>query len=340
MTTVNNNESSQDDKVLAQLYKEGAKEGPPEKLNQDIIKYAANASKPDVTKHKVGSHFGGGWKVPLSMAACLVVVFALLIQLEQSPQSLELPPIPEITSSTNSKDELFKSKTSPSESNAEEGIAEVMADEAPTIQQEAGKLGGATSDMINLKEKQTSTITPNTQKAKSNSDRQLSQEPLHKPSRERLIPEDRLENANRADKLHTDTMEQITPTPHKPITTESKSSKPHVAKKQMQLSNDDALTNQSETSSSETFSDGIQSRSIATDSSEQEADVAGTKPEPKSGIDSEKGQEFAPIPVEDWLLMIEQLVARKDYAEAARQLEKFKYKHPKVNVDDLDTKIP
>lgn len=50
--------------------------------------------------------------------------------------------------------------------------------------------------------------------------------------------------------------------------------------------------------------------------------------------------EFAPIPVEDWLLMIERLVARKDYAEAARQLEKFKQAHPKVNVEDLDAKIP
>ena len=51
-------------------------------------------------------------------------------------------------------------------------------------------------------------------------------------------------------------------------------------------------------------------------------------------------QEFAPIPVEDWLLMIEKLIARKDYAEAARQLQKFKQVHPKVNVEDLDAKIP
>ena len=49
---------------------------------------------------------------------------------------------------------------------------------------------------------------------------------------------------------------------------------------------------------------------------------------------------FAPIPVEDWLLMIEKLIARKDYAEAARQLEKFKQAYPKVNVEDLEAKIP
>ena len=61
-----------------------------------------------------------------------------------------------------------------------------------------------------------------------------------------------------------------------------------------------------------------------------------------SGADSEakREQEFAPIPVEDWLLMIEKLIARKDYAEAARQLQKFKQAHPKVNVEDLDAKIP
>jgi len=50
--------------------------------------------------------------------------------------------------------------------------------------------------------------------------------------------------------------------------------------------------------------------------------------------------QYAPIPVGDWLLMIEKLIARKDYAEAARQLQKFKQAHPKVNVEDLDAKIP
>ena len=54
----------------------------------------------------------------------------------------------------------------------------------------------------------------------------------------------------------------------------------------------------------------------------------------------EEEVDFAPIPVEDWLLKIEQLIARKDYAEAARQLEKFKQAHPKVNVEDLESKIP
>jgi len=51
-------------------------------------------------------------------------------------------------------------------------------------------------------------------------------------------------------------------------------------------------------------------------------------------------QEYAAIPVGEWLLFIEKLVAQKDYAEAARQLQKFKQAHPKVNVEDLDAKIP
>ena len=48
----------------------------------------------------------------------------------------------------------------------------------------------------------------------------------------------------------------------------------------------------------------------------------------------------ANLPVGDWLLLIETLIAKKDYAEARRQIDKFKIAHPKVNVEDLEAKIP
>ncbi len=61
---------------------------------------------------------------------------------------------------------------------------------------------------------------------------------------------------------------------------------------------------------------------------------------PEDAPITEEDLDFVPLPVENWLLMIELLVAKKDYAEAARQLNKFKQAHPNVNVEDLDSKIP
>jgi hypothetical protein len=350
MTTAKNNKYNQDDEVLARLYKEGAKEEPPTKLNNEIINYAATANKPEAKNSKVSSHFGGGWKVPLSMAASLVVVFALLIQLEQSPQQLEIPPIPEASRSTESKDELFKSKTSSADISTEE----TMADDTSSMEQEVGTLGATKNDTIQLKEKKSTTTTSKAEEAP-----EAISTIEHDRSLERLIPQDRLGNSYRADKNSTDannndaskngtskndTSKNSTPILSNPAATESnlikspitKASKPHAAKKQIQISNDDALSSHSETFSSE----AIQHKGSATDSTAQKADTIVTESDRHADIALESEQEFAPIPVEDWLLMIEQLVARKDYAEAARQLEKFKYAHPKVNVEDLDAKIP
>jgi len=80
-----NNETNnqKDNEVLTQLYKTGANETPPAKLNYEIIKYAADAQVNTESPIEGSSHFGGGWKVPLSMAACLVVVFGLLVQIDQ-----------------------------------------------------------------------------------------------------------------------------------------------------------------------------------------------------------------------------------------------------------------
>ena len=41
-----------------------------------------------------GSHFGAGWKVPLSLAAGVVLVFTLLVQLDRNPPPSEIVSIP------------------------------------------------------------------------------------------------------------------------------------------------------------------------------------------------------------------------------------------------------
>ena len=94
--TKNSQNDTNDDQVLAHLYKEGAKETAPAKLNYEIINHAAKVEKPT----SVNSHFGGGWKVPLSLAASIVVVFGLIVQIDQNPDQSTLPPIPEISAPT------------------------------------------------------------------------------------------------------------------------------------------------------------------------------------------------------------------------------------------------
>lgn len=317
MTTANNNHPSQDDRVLEQLYKEGAKDEPPAKLNDEIINYAANASKSDAKNSQVGSHFGGGWKVPLSMAASVVVVFALLVQLEQSPQQLELPPIPEIPIPAESKDSLFKSNTSPAEKYEEESKTKGSLN----IERETNELSAPSASSIDLKGNQ-----------------------KHPSSRDRLILEDTLDNASRVDEYrkeddsHPDlsTTPSITTRESTSMESPAAASKPATIKKQMQKSDHDALTSHPKTVPNKS----IQQRATAHEPAMQSMDNAGATSDITPEIAEESEQAYAPIPVEDWLLMIERLVARKDYAEAARQLEKFKDAHPKVNVEDLDAKIP
>ena len=95
----NSQNNSNDDEILGRLYKEGSKEMAPAKLNYEILQYAKNAEMPSGS----ASHFSGGWKVPLSLAASIVVVFGLFVQLDQSPQPLDLPPIPELSTSESPK---------------------------------------------------------------------------------------------------------------------------------------------------------------------------------------------------------------------------------------------
>ena len=80
------NNETQDDEVLARFYKEGAKEIPSKELDGKILAYAAEKEK----SKQGSSHFSGGWKVPLSMAASVVLVFAILIQIDQKYNPSEI----------------------------------------------------------------------------------------------------------------------------------------------------------------------------------------------------------------------------------------------------------
>lgn len=351
---------SQDDKVLEQLYKKAAKETPPAKLNSEIINYAANPNKTAETSSPVGSHFGGGWKVPLSMAASVVVVFALLVQLDQSPQELEFPPIPELSipteqNSIESKDDALNSQPADNQLNeeiyeAEESLDDdsSFSDEKKESDMDSNSAGALIFDKPIRTESQPSTDST---QIKRKLDNKIEQK--QETSRDRYQTQPALENSNRFDELQSQSNEPAT-TPKAPTSTTSatkpktnegfspKLVKPQTIEKKMQEPvNGSSIGNASEVSKGSV----MQQRSMNKESLDRKGEKTSSDMAADTELDeadehTETQGEFAPIAVEDWLSMIEQLVAKKDYAEAARQLEKFKQAHPKVNIEDLDAKIP
>jgi len=305
--------NQQDDKVLAQLYKTGSNETPPAKLNYKILDYAANAKND--TENSIGgsSHFSGGWKVPLSMAACLVVVFGLLVQIDQSNPTLELPPIPELSK--------------PSESAPPESVNKKLDQSASPTE--------TASDLLKS-EQSTSSFSDDDKKAtaeESLNESLMSDTPednavIHN-QKERFIHREKLSEKKKA-------QPQADP-PKQSLQLEESVSKSKV--QAIPTPANESIQKDAEQEAEATAIEGIQQRSMSAEpmqNHQQRNDSVGASSDTQ--VDNEN--EFAPIPVEDWLLMIEKLIARKDYAEAARQLQKFKQAHPNVNVDDLDAKIP
>lgn len=330
MTTNSQDEKVQDDQILARLYKEGAKDTPSEKLNYEIINYAANANQSNSNPSHVGSHFDGGWKVPLSLAASVVVVFALLVQLDQTPQQLELPPIPELSIPTESNQYEFKDEAE-----------ETNADDFSALRQDSKKsdLDSQSRGDAALGESINKTVREETQPA-TISNKPITNEKVEQ-KQEYLRERETLEKTKPSDDVRLQNKSNIEVTPA-PSATMSKSkstegyapklTKPQATQSQMQEPANDVLNgNASEAGSDDMMQRSVESREDAHMPSEISAD---------SDLDSNQEQEFALIPVGDWLLMIEKLIARKDYAEAARQLQKFKQMHPKVNVEDLESSIP
>ena len=255
------NTKSQDDKVLANLYKVGAKETPPPELDKKILDYAASKHK---TKRS-SSYFSGGWKIPLSLAASITIVFAIIMQIEQMPDQTEIPRIPASEPANNlpahidelseDSDGRFKSKDVPGAPGRKE---DQLAPLKSTGKYEAAK------------KREQKLISPQSQTVQEDS----------------LMPENEVsQGAPAASTLMRD----------RSMSTESLNTR---------APKESSIQNQQE----------------------------------KFNVDQKIGT--ANLPVEDWLLLIETLIAKKDYAEARRQITKFKIAHPKVNVEDLESKIP
>ena len=360
--TNNSQNNPGDDEVLAQFYKKGAKETPPAKLNSKIINYAANPDTSSETPKSVGSHFGGGWKVPLSMAASVVVVFALLVQLDQSPQQLELPPIPEL--SIPIKDSAAKNQPTLDEYNEELFEAEeALADDTPSFKNDTSESdmdsqnsGALIIDKSISTESQRSTDSIQAEPNK-NSPSAINPSAIKKSiEKEAVITRERFQSEQKPASAPTTQSSSTSSTITKSKSEEGyappiheKLEKPQAVQKQMQAPAKDNLQNNNASGATSGKSSSISSSPVLQEKPMHErrdgSNITGmaTDADVAEQLDSdhvETEAEFAPIPVEDWLLMIEKLVAQKDYAEAARQLTKFKQAHPKVNVEDLDAKIP
>ena len=339
MTNNSQNNSSQDDQVLARLYKEGAKETPPAKLNYEIINQAANAEKPA----SVSSHFGGGWKVPLSLAASVVVVFGILVQLDQSPQQLELPPIPEVSAPAGSK----SGKSDNAQFSDKYEANEAMSDDTSSYSKDSKELDydaledapieeRAVEESLHRKNQQEA--QPSIIQSKPGAKKKVEQKQEVVREHQKLEPSlenSKLSNIDRIEeKLNTDAPTTSTLNTHKPAESPASTTSQKSA---------NSLDNRSNVQDEGMRQQRLLKNELphALESATTTSDLAAEPEAQSSGAMTEDAeQEFAQIPVEDWLLMIEKLIARKDYAEAARQLQKFKQAHPKVNVEDLESKIP
>jgi hypothetical protein len=347
-----------DDEVLAQLYKKGAKETPPAKLNHEIINYAADPDKSHEAPKPVGSHFGGGWKVPLSMAASVVVVFALLLQLDQSPQQLELPPIPELSIPT--EDSVGKSQPIQDEHNEELYEAEeALADDTSSFENDTKEtdMDSQNTGALIIDKPANTETQRSTDSIQAKPD--IIEPGISKQDSIKKSVDKKTEKKIELLRERVQSQQEPTSTPSAPTSSSSstitkyKSEEGYAPPKLEKLAKPQATQDRLNSNAPDTSSgaaSGTTSGSVKQERSMSEsrgdnsttsgmaADAELTDELRDENIQTEA--EFAPIPVEDWLLMIERLVARKDYAEAARQLEKFKQAHPKVNVEDLDAKIP
>ena len=249
---------SQDDQVLAKLYKEGAKETPSPELDKKILNYAAN-------KHKAkrgSSYFSGGWKVPLSLAASITIVFAIIMQIQQVPDQTEIPRIPASKPADNLPATVDEMR--------EDAGSQYKAKDAPGRKEDLLTPLKSTGEMEATKKREQIQIAPQSQTIQEES----------------LM----LENEIGVDEAAAGKLMR-----QRTMSTESISSP---------TPKESSVQNQQD----------------------------------KFNVDQET--DTSKLPVEDWLLLIETLIAKKDYAEARRQLEQFKIVHPKVNVEDLESKIP
>ena len=276
----------------------------------------------------IGSHFCDGWKIPLSLAVGVVLIFAMLVQLDQNSQQLELLHAREISisSAPKSPEEAYQAEESIANdiSLFKRSIKEPDSQDRTDSNVNGSKINQSADQEVQPSITQIQPITNRKAEQQTNSEHE-NQEILQGGILKKAKPSNgiRFQDKSKPNEVNTQKLD-----------------KPSATKKKIESSIDDSTDSFTATVPAKV----MQPKSIKEISKHKELpssreDSLGTS----RILDNEPEKEtkgFAPVPVENWLLMIETLVARKDYAEAARQLEKFKKVHPKVNVEDLDAKIP
>lgn len=328
-----------DDQALTKLYKSGAKETPSSQLDRKILDYAVNKNRPGLG----GSHFGGDWKVPLSLAASVLLVFTILVQLDKNPEQLpkDLPPLP----STEKKADVL-SVPADSEFGYDKNRSLNEAFESPSESESQAKSNKngiefeAEESLGNSATPALPAIPENKVEARKKLQRQ-NQEVLSQPEAilEQSAPSDDYQPSSEAVQSR-EVSPQKTPQRAPELSKDSlKEPAKESAGKAKQSTVQENNGDRSATTESIERDEAIQleSNHAQQPASSREDDSLIVD---KIEQEAEDEAEFAALPVDDWLLTIEKLIANENYAEAVRELEKFKQAHPEINVLDLESKIP
>ncbi len=329
MNIDHNNDSAQNDKALSKLYKSGVKNKPPLELDRKILDYAANKNKPGFND----SHFGGGWKVPLSLAASVLLVFTILLQLDKNPDQLpkELPPLP-----TSEKADIFSTPADSDLTNDKNRSLNETSDSQPNPNDYNDVVGFDAEEALNDR------AAPTDSKSKAEARKKLQRQNQGVISQPESTLEQSAPNNDYRTRSEAEQKREITPQ--------------NTPKSMQDISKEPAInsTNKAKQSSIQEYENAA-GENVATESIESEdamllesnqmqksvparkdGSLIGDETETKTGDTTE----FATLPAKDWLQSIKELIKNEDYAEASLQLEKFKQAHPEINVSNLETKIP
>ena len=282
----------QDDRTLAQLYKKAAKENPSPELDRKILGYAASKHLPV----QGNSHFGTGWKVPFSLAASVVLIFTILVQLDQSPKPLDLPIIP-----AAKKMDILSAPKDKNKAPSKEvfGIDENVTE-------------------FTTGDKEAASDVPATKTLRKS-------EPREKLSHTLVQPDSIQEKTAVPGDSKVDGMLEIQRAPQEIKATNMLAPTTPATVKLLQHKQETSKDEGSE----------VQPSTMRGD-----LRVVGNEFTSQDAMPAQELNDVPPLLAKDWLLKIELLVAKKKYGEAIRQLEKFKQAYPKVNVVDLESKIP
>ncbi len=140
------NDSELADSMIDGLYPRSSQDLPPESLDKLILTKAHNANK----KPESGSPFSGGWKIPFSMAAVMVLGLAVLLRLGVSPEDpyLEMhKSMPAPVKSVADMDAAISIDQELADDLVEEVVGSGVAAEKPGIQRK--KLDVRSMEVIN-----------------------------------------------------------------------------------------------------------------------------------------------------------------------------------------------